>query len=314
MIENRKLKLQIEQLQSQLNDQSISNKPGHWTWDSKKIVAWIMRIQDGLLNQYKKPLLKNLKTEAITGKDLCLIDENNLKSWGVTNFQHRKILMHYIQQLTENDEKPSYGYNPDIAVLADVVDVADEEEKEEYTEPPKIIEQDDEQDEIKKKEEISDNVIDIGITKSVQNLLESSPPKQKTWRYKEGMLSVTVIKATNVDNLDEDEGEHGASDPYVELELKGNYKKEKTKSIDNESNPIWNEKFQLFVDNAKEDVLKCRIYDHDKWTLDDKIGEVHIPIITILGSNGYIKKEYDIVGSKTGAKLYLELKYWESRA
>ena len=80
---------------------------------------------------------------------------------------------------------------------------------------------------------------------------------------------MTVVKPTNVDNLGQDEGEHGASDPYVELELKGNYKNEKTKSKQNEPNPIWNEKFQLFVDNAKQDVLKCRLYDHDKWTRDD---------------------------------------------
>ena len=67
------------------------------------------------------------------------------------------------------------------------------------------------------------------------------------------------------------------------------------------------------MDNAKEDCLYARIYDHDRWTIDDKIGEVNIPIITILGANGTMRKEFPIIGSKQGAKLELELKYWESR-
>ena len=44
-----------------------------------------------------------------------------------------------------------------------------------------------------------------------------------------------------------------------------------------------------------------------------EIGEVHIPVITVLGANGYLLKEFDVIGSKTGCKLTLELKYWESK-
>merc|ERR1712217_675199 len=109
------------------------------------------------------------------------------------------------------------------------------------------------------------------------NEQETKEDKVKDWKYKDGMLSVHVVRGINLDNMDLDEGDDGGSDPYVELELKGNYRKEKTKMINNEHNPVWNEKFQLFVNNAKEDCLYARIYDHDRWTIDDKIGEVHIP-------------------------------------
>ena len=47
MAENKKLQLRIEQLEEQLNEKSSSNQPGHWGWDVKKIVAWIMRIENG---------------------------------------------------------------------------------------------------------------------------------------------------------------------------------------------------------------------------------------------------------------------------
>jgi len=155
-----------------------------------------------------------------------------------------------------------------------------------------------------------------GINDSVKALLKrpsSSPPKK--WKYRNGVLTVVVEKATDVDNMDEPNigniGEEGWSDPYVQIELHGHYKKERTKVIENEENPVWDERFQLFPENPKRDVLKVSVWDKDKWVRDDLIGKVNIPIIDILNANGHIKHAFDIEGSKTGAKLYLELKYKE---
>jgi len=68
------------------------------------------------------------------------------------------------------------------------------------------------------------------------------------------------------------------------------YKKEKTKVIYNDANPIWNERFQLFPENPKKDILKLFVWDKDFWSWDDKIGKVYIPVIDVLNANGYIKK------------------------
>ena len=154
---------------------------------------------------------------------------------------------------------------------------------------------------------------DYGLSKSQKALLDcnSSNEPLKTWKYKDGMVSVHVIKAENVDNMDEDEGPNAASDPYVELVLKGN-KKECTKVIYNDANPVWKERFQLFPENPKKDVLKCLVWDRDTWTRDDYIGSVFVPVIDVLNANGHLKKDFDIDGSKCGAKLFLELKYREN--
>merc|ERR1712087_661480 len=112
------------------------------------------------------------------------------------------------------------------------------------------------------KETKAENAGGDGLGDSGRGLLRKKSAEVKTWRYTDGMLTVTVIKATNVDNLDEDEGPDGGSDPYVELELKGNYRKERTKIVYNNHEPVWNERFQLFVDDAREDVLKVKVYDH----------------------------------------------------
>jgi len=124
-----------------------------------------------------------------------------------------------------------------------------------------------------------------------------------------------VEKATDIDNMDkpgiQNIGEKGWSDPYVQIELPGHYKKERTKVIESEENPVWNERFQFFPENPKHDVLKLTVWDKNKWVRDDLIGKVKIPVIDILNANGHIKDGFDIVGSQAGAKLYLELKYME---
>jgi len=362
--ENRKLKLRIEQLESELTDQSVKHDtPAHWKWDYAKITKWITRIQDGAFKVHEDKLLHNLKEEGITGKDLSMVNELNLKSWGIVNFTHRKILMRYLEKLTADDPKEDIAieYNADIAKEIDVssppapsqiaavpedeeVDAKAEEEERQRANDEK---QDDankskqadvedakpssetaetlktEEEPAKEEKKASEkaqeetkqaeNVFDYKLSQSVEQLLESAKEKPKSWKYKDGMLSVNVIKASNVDNLDESDGAGGASDPYCELVLKGNYKAETTQIIWDNANPEWNEKFQLFVDNAKDDVLKITLYDHDRFKWDEKVGQVQIPIITILGANGYVKKEYPVVGSKTGCKLQLEMKYWESR-
>eukprot|EP00484_Ammonia_sp_Unknown_P005035 CAMPEP_0197072930 /NCGR_PEP_ID=MMETSP1384-20130603/210344_1 /TAXON_ID=29189 /ORGANISM="Ammonia sp." /LENGTH=533 /DNA_ID=CAMNT_0042511753 /DNA_START=39 /DNA_END=1637 /DNA_ORIENTATION=+ len=399
--ENRKLKLRIEQLESELTDQSVKHDtPAHWKWDYAKITKWITRIQDGAFKVHEDKLLHNLKEEGITGKDLSMVNELNLKSWGIVNFTHRKILMRYLEKLTADDPKEDIAieYNADIAKEIDVssppapsqiaavpedeeVDAKAEEEErqrandekqadvedakpssetaetlkteEEPAKEEKKAEErqranDEKQDDANKSKQAdvedakpssetaetlkteeepakeekkasekaqeetkqAENVFDYKLSQSVEQLLESAKEKPKSWKYKDGMLSVNVIKASNVDNLDESDGAGGASDPYCELVLKGNYKAETTQIIWDNANPEWNEKFQLFVDNAKDDVLKITLYDHDRFKWDEKVGQVQIPIITILGANGYVKKEYPVVGSKTGCKLQLEMKYW----
>eukprot|EP00485_Elphidium_margaritaceum_P008464 CAMPEP_0202695448 /NCGR_PEP_ID=MMETSP1385-20130828/9036_1 /ASSEMBLY_ACC=CAM_ASM_000861 /TAXON_ID=933848 /ORGANISM="Elphidium margaritaceum" /LENGTH=484 /DNA_ID=CAMNT_0049351471 /DNA_START=233 /DNA_END=1688 /DNA_ORIENTATION=- len=147
------------------------------------------------------------------------------------------------------------------------------------------------------------------VTDSLRNLLLTSPSNSvpKTWRYKDGVLTVKVMKATDLDNMD---GAGEESDPFVELEMAGMYKKEKTKTFYNEPNPVWNQLFQLFCDNPKKAVLKCTVWDYDRWSWkNDKIGKVEIPVIDVLNANGLLMKQegFDIEGSKCGAKLFLEL-------
>ena len=345
-----KLELENKELQIKLH----KFQPSHHNWDYIKIVNWIMKIQNGLFKPYKQTLLENLKREEIDGKCLCQIDINDLNNFGITKFAHKKILMSHLHQLTKNDRIPEYQYDHQLAqnihtpssILQQKKssishDDQDDEEKNSSFfpkvsankhfgiptppspppsspppsfPPPSFPPPSTDNDPPLTLDDV--NNLSATIPQSVKDMLISSPSaeKAKKWKYKNGVLSIKVIKATNVDNMDEDdfsEANRLASDPYVELELKGHYKKEKTKVIYNDANPVWNERFQLFPENPKKDILKCKVWDKDTWTFDDKIGSVYIPVIDVLEANGYINKPFDIHGSKTGAKLYLELKYKE---
>ena len=57
--------------------------------------------------------------------------------------------------------------------------------------------------------------------------------------------------------------------------------------------------------------MKLSVWDNNKWSRDDLIGKVEIPLIDIINANGHVKKAYDIEGSKTNAQLYLDVRYKE---
>lgn len=345
-LEIQSLKYQLNELQTKYNKLELENKelkiklhkfqPSHHDWDYRKIVHWIMKIQNGLFKPYKQTLLENLKKEEIDGKCLCQIDMKDLNNFGITKFAHKKILMSHLHQLTKNDSLPEYRYDHELAqnihtpssmlqqqksrLSEDEDKDQDDHDNEEknnnaykypqvsqnkhYAAPTPISSapsnssstsstprkattkptikpttkitrtkiEDDDNDRSKTPALTLSDVdnLSAAIPQSVKDMLVSSPSaeKAKKWKYKNGVLSIKVIKATNVDNMDEDnfsEANRIASDPYVELELKGHYKKEKTKVIYNEENPVWNERFQLFPENPKKDILKCKVWDKDTY-------------------------------------------------
>ncbi|KAI3824611.1 hypothetical protein L1987_06075 [Smallanthus sonchifolius] len=85
-----------------------------------------------------------------------------------------------------------------------------------------------------------------------------------------GLIKVKVVRGTNLVIRDV-----RSSDPYVMLSL-GN-QSVKTRVIKNNLNPVWNEKLMLSI---PEDVppLKVNVFDKDKFSTDDPMGEAEIDI------------------------------------
>eukprot|EP00252_Welwitschia_mirabilis_P016978 TRINITY_DN3775_c0_g1_i1.p1 TRINITY_DN3775_c0_g1~~TRINITY_DN3775_c0_g1_i1.p1 ORF type:complete len:500 (+),score=108.31 TRINITY_DN3775_c0_g1_i1:235-1734(+) len=88
----------------------------------------------------------------------------------------------------------------------------------------------------------------------------------------QGCLRVTVIKAASLKNMEI----IGKSDPYVILYVRVLFKM-KTKTIDNNLNPEWNETFDLIVEDKETQALTLEVFDKDV-TKDELLGIVKYPL------------------------------------
>ena len=70
----------------------------------------------------------------------------------------------------------------------------------------------------------------------------------------QGKLTVTVKKANNLINADV----FGKSDPYVVLHIRPMFKV-KTKVIDNNINPEWNETFEVIAEDKETQFLVLEV-------------------------------------------------------
>ena len=82
-----------------------------------------------------------------------------------------------------------------------------------------------------------------------------------------------------IKNLKKTDNFGGAPDPYVQVLSQG-LKDRKTKTIKNTVNPSWNEEFGWEVphDKVSELTVTLRVFDDDKLSKDDPLGEVVIPL------------------------------------
>ncbi|EOX96161.1 Calcium-dependent lipid-binding (CaLB domain) family protein isoform 2 [Theobroma cacao] len=74
----------------------------------------------------------------------------------------------------------------------------------------------------------------------------------------EGTLTVTVVKAIDLKNMEM----IGKSDPYVVVHIRPLFKV-KTKVIENNLNPVWNQTFELIAEDRETQALTVEVFDQD---------------------------------------------------
>lgn len=102
----------------------------------------------------------------------------------------------------------------------------------------------------------------------------------------QGKLTVTVVKASALKNKEM----IGKSDPYVVLQIRPIFKV-KTKVINNNLNPVWNETFELIAEDKETQTLIIEVFDEDNLAQDKKLGIVKLPLIDLEPETA---KEYDL--------------------
>jgi len=88
------------------------------------------------------------------------------------------------------------------------------------------------------------------------------------------VLTVKVIEARNIAAMDKG----GTSDPYCRLKCNFNKQRFKTKVIDKTLSPKWDETFKFFAPPQAEGQLILKMWDKDRWTSDDFLGEVQFEV------------------------------------
>ncbi|XP_019173748.1 PREDICTED: synaptotagmin-4-like [Ipomoea nil] len=117
-----------------------------------------------------------------------------------------------------------------------------------------------------------------------------------------GVLTVTVISAEELPATDIS----GKSDPFVVITMKKSDQRNKTRVLNNTLNPVWNQTFDIIVEDGLRDLLIVEVWDHDTFG-KDKIGRCIMTLTRVI-LEGEFSDSFPVDGAKTG-KLNLYLKW-----
>ena len=122
----------------------------------------------------------------------------------------------------------------------------------------------------------------------------------------EGVLRVKVVEAKDLLATDVGLVKKGKSDPYVILRIGA--QTFRTKLIQNNLNPEWNETFEAFVDNSEGQQIEAIVYDEDTSSKDSKLGAVSTDIASTV-QTGYRDMWLPLEGVKQG-RLHLQMSWY----
>ncbi|VDM12278.1 unnamed protein product, partial [Wuchereria bancrofti] len=95
----------------------------------------------------------------------------------------------------------------------------------------------------------------------------------------DGVLRLKIVEARNLENRDIKFTKNMASDPYCQIHVGSQFYR--TKTIDNNLNPVWNEYFEFVVDQANGQKLRMELFDYDKGSSDEELGTLTIDLINV---------------------------------
>jgi len=98
----------------------------------------------------------------------------------------------------------------------------------------------------------------------------------------------------------------GTSDPFVTVSLgrhaEAGHAPHKTRSIKKTLNPVWEEEFNFPVNNPQQDQVWLQVWDWDRFSSNDPLGEKAIPVSSLL-SAPYIEQWF-VLDNTTKGELH----------
>ncbi|KAL8128821.1 hypothetical protein V2J09_017976 [Rumex salicifolius] len=146
-----------------------------------------------------------------------------------------------------------------------------------------------------------EKVLKMGTVEASENGLSMSMPR-KNAEIVRGVLSVTVISAEDLAPADI----MGKADPYVVVKMKKSETRNKTRVVNDSLEPVWNQTFDLLVENGLHDMLMLEVWDHDTFG-KDYMGRCVVTLTRVIKEGEY-KESLALEEAKQG-KLNVNLKW-----
>jgi len=87
-------------------------------------------------------------------------------------------------------------------------------------------------------------------------------------------IRIRIVEAKNLAPMDKS----GTSDPYCRLKCSFNKQRFKTKVVEKTLSPKWDESFKFFTLDPPEGTITIKLWDKDRWTTDDFMGELVLDV------------------------------------
>ncbi|VDM59539.1 unnamed protein product [Angiostrongylus costaricensis] len=112
----------------------------------------------------------------------------------------------------------------------------------------------------------------------------------------DGVIRLKIIEAKNLENRDITFIHKGKSDPYCEIQVGSQFLR--TRTIDNNLYPVWNEYFEAVVDQAHGQKLRIELFDEDQGK-DEELGRLSIELKDIQ-NRGQVDSWFPLEGCQHG--------------
>ncbi|KAA6374213.1 MAG: hypothetical protein EZS28_030259, partial [Streblomastix strix] len=201
------------------------------------------------------------------------------------------------------------------AQLSSIEDKKDKIENEKEKEKKKVEKKEQQNEEEKKKDEVEqikeEDQEETGDEneQSEEDEIQEIKEQEPEYEYVKGKVLITLHRLSDLPANDI----NGKSDPYVIFKL--GQEEYKSKTINNELNPEYNESLQLSYDpnSTDEKELKIEVWDYDRFSDNDILGSTSVKFGKYLDNQQDI--ELDLIGNDkqniatNAGKAYLSILY-----
>ena len=85
------------------NGRQRKRRETYTEWNYEQICDWILSLHNGLFVKYERILRISLRECNLKGRSLKMVNNEDIQSWGIKDFEHMKLLQYYMHELINSN-------------------------------------------------------------------------------------------------------------------------------------------------------------------------------------------------------------------